>query len=169
MDPLAHTLVGASLSETRLSRLATPTLILSANAPDIDVVSMAFGRDPSLGFRRGWTHGVLAMVVLPLALAALTVLADRAVASVRRRPPSCENVSVWNDGLHGRDGNRLSRGCASGRSVANRARRRRDYGQGRPGSGQPPYPEDHSLRRFTLSLHRAELNAVSRLQRRDTV
>ena len=88
MDPLAHTLVGASLSETRLRRLsplATPTLILAANAPDIDVISMAFGGDLSLGFRRGWTHGVLAMIVLPLVLGALIVAVDRAVASLRRR------------------------------------------------------------------------------------
>lgn len=88
MDPLAHTLVGASLSETRLRRLsplATPTLILAANAPDVDAISMAFGGDLSLGFRRGWTHGVLAMIVLPLVLGALIVAVDRAVASLRRR------------------------------------------------------------------------------------
>ncbi len=88
MDPLAHTLVGASLSETplgRLSPLAAPALILAANAPDIDVISLAFGRDLSLGFRRGWTHGLLAMVVLPLVLAGLIVAIDRGIASLRRR------------------------------------------------------------------------------------
>ena len=88
MDPLAHTLVGASLAETplgRLSRLAVPTLVLAANAPDIDVVTLALGRDLSLGFRRGWTHGVLAMAVLPLVLGALIVVVDRAVARLRRQ------------------------------------------------------------------------------------
>ena len=89
MDPIAHTLVGASLAETRLkqlSTLATPTLILGANAPDIDAVTILLSRDLSLGFRRGWTHGVLAMAVLPLALAALLLLADRSIARLRGRP-----------------------------------------------------------------------------------
>ena len=40
----------------------------------------------SLGFRRGWTHGVLAMAVLPLALAALLLFADRWIARRRGRP-----------------------------------------------------------------------------------
>ena len=89
-DPLAHTLVGASLSETRLkslSPLATPALVVAANAPDIDVVSMAVGGDFSLGFRRGWTHGVLAMIILPLAVAVVILLADRAIAARRGRRP----------------------------------------------------------------------------------
>ena len=92
MDPLAHTLVGAALAETRLgslgrTTLAGPALILGANAPDIDAVTMFLGRDVSLGFRRGWTHGVLAMVILPLALTALLLLADRTVAAWRGREP----------------------------------------------------------------------------------
>ena len=90
MDPIAHSLVGASLSETQLRRLttlATPTLVLAANAPDIDIISTALGQDFSLGFRRGWTHGVLAMAVLPLVLAALLGLADRVIATLTHRPP----------------------------------------------------------------------------------
>lgn len=90
MDPIAHSLVGASLSETRLRRLtalATPTLVLAANAPDIDIISTTLGRDFSLGFRRGWTHGVLAMAVLPLVLAGLIALADRVVSKLTHRPP----------------------------------------------------------------------------------
>ena len=92
MDPLAHTLVGATLAETRLGRmgrttLAAPALILGANAPDIDAVTMFLGRDVSLGFRRGWTHGALAMLVLPLALTGLLLLLDRAVAAWRGREP----------------------------------------------------------------------------------
>ena len=67
MDPLAHTLVGATLARTRLRHragaMATPAGLLAANAPDVDAVTMFVSRDLSLGFRRGWTHGVLAMVV----------------------------------------------------------------------------------------------------------
>ena len=43
--------------------------------------------DLSLGFRRGWTHGVLAIAVLPLALTALLRLLDRTIASLRGRDP----------------------------------------------------------------------------------
>ena len=92
MDPLAHTLVGASLAETRLgsvgrTSLAGPALILGANAPDIDAVTMFVSRDLSLGFRRGWTHGALAMIVLPLVLTGFLLLLDRAVAAWRGREP----------------------------------------------------------------------------------
>lgn len=71
MDPIAHTLFGAGLAEAgfkRRSRLATPTLIIGANLPDIDGIAAALGRDASLWWRRGWTHGVLALVVLPVLL-----------------------------------------------------------------------------------------------------
>ena len=91
MDPLAHTLVGATLAETRLkatTALAGPALMLGANAPDIDAVTLFIDRDLSFGFRRGWTHGVLAIVVLPLALAALLLLLDRVAARIRGRQPA---------------------------------------------------------------------------------
>lgn len=93
MDPLAHTLVGASLAATRLGQratLGTPILILAANAPDIDAVTMLIDRDLSLGFRRGWTHGVLALIVLPIVVAALVCLIDRIVARARGRPRQTE-------------------------------------------------------------------------------
>lgn len=90
MDPVTHTLVGASLAETRLGRLsafAAPTLILGANAPDLDAVTMVIDRDLSLGFRRGWTHGVLALAVLPILLTGLICLLDRCIARWRGTAP----------------------------------------------------------------------------------
>ena len=72
MDPLTHTLVGASLAATGLgekTRGAAAALIVGANLPDIDVLSYAVGSDEALGFRRGWTHGFLALIVLPAILA----------------------------------------------------------------------------------------------------
>lgn len=72
MDPLTHTLVGASLAATRLgatTRRATVALVVGANLPDLDVLSYFAGSDAALGFRRGWTHGVLALVILPAVLA----------------------------------------------------------------------------------------------------
>jgi len=87
MDPLAHTLIGASLAETRLGRctpLAMPALLIGVNLPDLDAVAMLIDGDLALGVRRGWTHGALAMLVLPAVLAITLMLADRGLR--RRRP-----------------------------------------------------------------------------------
>lgn len=80
MDPLCHTLVGATLAGTRLGEKswgATATLLVAANLPDIDVIALAGGGDVSLYWRRGWTHGVLALVVLPVLLTAAVVALGR--------------------------------------------------------------------------------------------
>ena len=73
MDPVTHTLVGGSLAATplgRTTRMASAALVIGANLPDIDVLSFANGSDAALAFRRGWTHGVAALLILPLLLAA---------------------------------------------------------------------------------------------------
>lgn len=89
MDNLCHTLVGAALGEAGLARrkpLATATLLIGANLPDVDGFTYAFLDDPtSLAFRRGWTHGILAMAVLPLVLAAAMVGWDQMVRRRRRK------------------------------------------------------------------------------------
>lgn len=81
MDPLTHTLLGANLAATRLgstSRFAAAALVIGANLPDIDAVFYFTGYDDfALGFRRGWTHGVLALVVLPFVLTAILMGVDR--------------------------------------------------------------------------------------------
>lgn len=90
MDPLAHILAGATLAETRLrdwTPLAAPALILGANAPDVDFLTTFVSRDLALGFRRGLTHGVLALVVLPFVVTAALLLLDRALARWRGREP----------------------------------------------------------------------------------
>lgn len=86
MDPLTHTLVGGVLAQTRLGRqtpLAPATLLLAANLPDVDALCYFVGSDFALAHRRGWTHGLPAVVVLPLLLTALLLAFDR---WVRRRP-----------------------------------------------------------------------------------
>lgn len=86
MDPFTHTLFGAALADSGLKRftpLATATLLLGANAPDIDFVTYFGDSDLSLDWRRGWTHGVLAMVVLPLLLTGLMILWDRLLRRAR--------------------------------------------------------------------------------------
>ena len=90
MDPLAHILAGATLAETRLrdwTPFAAPALIFGANAPDVDFLTTFVSRDLALGFRRGWTHGVLAVVVLPFVVTAALLLLDRAIARWRGREP----------------------------------------------------------------------------------
>jgi inner membrane protein len=81
MDPLTHTLAGANLAATRLggtTRFAAAALVIGANLPDIDSILYFTGhQDAAFGFRRGWTHGVLALLVLPFLLTAVLLLVDR--------------------------------------------------------------------------------------------
>ncbi len=88
MDPVCHTLVGAALARTGLERrtpLATATLVVGANIPDIDVLAYALDPTWALELRRGWTHGVLALVLWPVVLAGVMLAWDRWVR--RRRDP----------------------------------------------------------------------------------
>jgi inner membrane protein len=85
MDNLCHTLVGAALAEAGLRKrtpLAAATLVIGANLPDVDVVAYFWGPDTALGFRRGWTHGLLALAVWPFVLTGMMIAWDRLV---RRR------------------------------------------------------------------------------------
>lgn len=84
MDNVCHTLVGAALAEAGLKRrtaLGAATLMIGANFPDIDVLAVPFGH--SVDFRRGWTHGVLALLVLPFVLTAMMLAWDRWVVAPR--------------------------------------------------------------------------------------
>lgn len=74
MDPLTHSLAGGALGATPLGRVAKTApvlLIVGANLPDIDALAYFRGDDFALAVRRGWTHGAVAMVVLPVVLWAL--------------------------------------------------------------------------------------------------
>jgi inner membrane protein len=91
VDPVCHTLVGASLAQSGLKRrtaLGTATLLLAANLPDIDVLAYAYGPVTALWFRRGVTHGVLAWAVLPLLLTAGVLAWDRIVRHRGGRTPT---------------------------------------------------------------------------------
>jgi inner membrane protein len=79
MDNVCHTLVGLAAARTglnRTTRLATVTLAVASNLPDIDVLSFATGIPP-VALRRGWTHGVLAQMTLPIAFAGVMWLIGR--------------------------------------------------------------------------------------------
>ena len=88
MDPIAHTLAGATLSQTglrKLTPLATACLLIGANLPDIDGVTNFLGRDTALYYRRGITHGLLAMTLLPILLTGLLIVFDRFIR-LRKHP-----------------------------------------------------------------------------------
>ena len=88
MDNLTHSLIGAALAQAGLKRrtgLAMPAAIIAANLPDIDAPCVVFGVR-SLAMRRGITHGPIALIVLPLLLAALLIAFDRWQKRRGRRP-----------------------------------------------------------------------------------
>jgi inner membrane protein len=94
MDPVTHSLMGAAIAAAWRRRvvLAMPAALIGANIPDIDVFSYFDGEYAALAFRRGLTHGPLALLLL----AALTVLVllgwDRFVR--RRRDPDAGPARV---------------------------------------------------------------------------
>jgi inner membrane protein len=79
MDNVCHTLVGAACGEAGLkqrTRFGNAALMIAANLPDLDV--LVFATDvPSVAFRRGWTHGTLAQMLLPVLLTATIAAIDR--------------------------------------------------------------------------------------------
>ncbi|NOT43050.1 MAG: metal-dependent hydrolase [Acidobacteria bacterium] len=92
MDNLCHTLAGAAMGEAglkRSTRFGTLALMVSANLPDIDVL-VFLTSVPAVAFRRGWTHGILAQLILPLCLTGALVAFDRwrpaAEGTSRARP-----------------------------------------------------------------------------------
>ncbi|MFN2447827.1 MAG: metal-dependent hydrolase [Vicinamibacterales bacterium] len=90
MDPICHTLAGAAIGEAGLkyrTALGLSTLVIAANLPDVDVLVYATDTVP-MAFRRGWTHGVLAMAILPPLLALAMLAWDRVVRQRRAHPPS---------------------------------------------------------------------------------
>ncbi len=96
MDNLCHTLVGATIGECgarKWTPLATATLIIGANLPDIDALAYFGNHVTALGFRRGWTHGILAVALWPVLLAGAMWLYD----SMRRlrRPGTGTNQAKF--------------------------------------------------------------------------
>jgi inner membrane protein len=80
MDPLTHTATGLFLSRAGLKRctpLATPILLLAANAPDCDIAALAGGQLNYLHFHRHLTHSLAAMPVMALLAVAVVRLVAR--------------------------------------------------------------------------------------------
>jgi len=84
LDPVTHLLTGACLGRAGLNRktgLATLTLTLAAEAPDIDVVAYFWGSIAGLQHHRGFTH---ALVGIPL-IGALVVAGVYGIYRFRSR------------------------------------------------------------------------------------
>ena len=80
MDPLTHTATGLFLSRAGLQRwtpLATPILLLAANAPDCDIATLAGGQLNYLHYHRHLTHSLAAMPVMALLPVVLVRVAAR--------------------------------------------------------------------------------------------
>jgi inner membrane protein len=94
MDPFTHTMVGATLAQTGLAkrtRYGAAALVVGTLLPDIDAFTQFLGMDTALYLRRGWTHGVLALVVLPAVLTGVLSL----IGYIRRgsgSPPAPRTV-----------------------------------------------------------------------------
>src|SRR6188472_1371941 len=117
IDPVCHTLVGAGLARSGLASrtaFATTTLLIGANLPDVDVLAYFWGPGADLAFRRGWTHGVLALALWPLVLRRRAVhrrslgVADagswRAAESAADEHPAGAPGPVAGPRVRGRDG-----------------------------------------------------------------
>jgi inner membrane protein len=84
MDNITHSLTGLAMARAGLNRLtphATVLLILSSNAPDLDVAVSPWGALRYLEVHRGYTHSLLGLPVM----AALSVVVASLVC--RRRLP----------------------------------------------------------------------------------
>jgi len=89
MENLAHTLLGLSIAKAGLERatpLATTTLVISSNLPDVDVFSrLEGGAVGYLEYHRGFTHGFVGLALLAAALTVALMFLDRRIR-LRRDP-----------------------------------------------------------------------------------
>ena len=91
MDNLTHSLVGLTASKAGLEKLspgATVLCVLAANAPDADIVVLAFGdRWDFLQHHRGITHAIAGVITLAILLPLIFYAVDRLSARFQNRPP----------------------------------------------------------------------------------
>lgn len=96
MDNVCHTLVGAAMGEAGLKRLSprgNAALMIAANIPDLDALVFLTGT-PSVSFRRGWTHGIVAQALLPVLLTVAIVWFDRWRAARKGEPSGIEPLPL---------------------------------------------------------------------------
>lgn len=82
MENAAHTLYGYAMSKAGLDRctaLATPTLLIAANLPDVDAISIFGGPESYFTHHRGFTHSLAGITVLSIVLSLLIFLYDKKI------------------------------------------------------------------------------------------
>jgi inner membrane protein len=91
MDNLTHSLVGLTAAKAGLERLspgATTLCVLAANAPDSDIVVLAFGdRWTFLHHHRGITHAVVGVITLAIILPLIFYAVDGLWSRYKDQPP----------------------------------------------------------------------------------
>lgn len=91
MDNLTHSLVGLTAAKAGLERLspgATTLCVLAANAPDSDIVVLAFGdRWSFLQHHRGITHAIVGVITLAIVLPLIFYGIDRLWSRYKDKPP----------------------------------------------------------------------------------
>jgi inner membrane protein len=90
LDNLTHSLVGLTAAKAGLDRLspgATGLCVLAANAPDSDIVVLAFGdRWTFLEHHRGITHAIVGVIGLAIILPLIFYGVDRLWSRYKDRP-----------------------------------------------------------------------------------
>ncbi len=89
MEPVTHFLFGAAMGRAGLNRktgLATATLTLAAEAPDLDVLSRFGGSAFGLNHHRGFTHSFLGIPLVAAVVVAFVYLIWRARGRKTRNP-----------------------------------------------------------------------------------
>ena len=90
MDNLTHSLVGLAAAKSGLERLspgATTLCIIAANAPDADIVVLAFAdRWAFLQHHRGITHALIGTITISLLLPLLFYVGDLVISRLKHKP-----------------------------------------------------------------------------------
>lgn len=91
MDNLTHLLVGVTAAKAGLERLspgATTLCVIAANAPDADIIVLAFGdRWDFLQHHRGITHAIVGVIGLAVLLPLIFYAVDRLCSRFKNRAP----------------------------------------------------------------------------------
>jgi inner membrane protein len=91
MDNLTHSLLGVTVAKAGLERLspgATALCVLAANAPDADIIVLAFGdRWTFLEHHRGITHAIVGVIGLAFLLPLVFYAVDRLWSRFRNQAP----------------------------------------------------------------------------------
>jgi inner membrane protein len=90
MDPITHTLTAVAISEAglnRKTRFATLGLVIGANLPDVDWLTLLASPATALKYHRGITHSLLGTTVLAGLLAGTIYYFGRKAPPKKNAPP----------------------------------------------------------------------------------